>query len=122
MDNDLEVYMSGLNLQGGQYKLMLEKSFEHFCDTFYMDPHENFYEEYQEHTKNPVPWKTCPYPAGPNEVTNFLFEDNGNLLPPYIPGNEKWKIEVRILREGKVLGGYNIYAILRNVNTLLGEG
>ena len=122
MGNDLVVHGAGFNLQGGQYKQMIEKSFEHMCDALYIEVHKSFFERYQEHTTNPVPWKTCPYPAGSNEVNNFLVEDTGNILPPYIPGNEKWKIEARFLREGKTLGGYNIYAILRNLHTSTGEG
>lgn len=122
LGNDMTMHGTGLNLQGGQYKQMIEKDLEHVCDTLYLDVHKSFFERYQGHLKNPVPWKTCPYPAGPNEVTNFLVEDTGNLLPPYVPGNEKWKVEARFLRDGKVLGGYNIYAILRNMNTLINEG
>jgi hypothetical protein len=119
MDNDLALHGSGLNLQGNQYKLMIEKHFDHFCDILYVEQHKSFFERYQNHTKYPVAWKTCPYPEGENEVFNFLVEDTGNLLPPYVPGNEKWKAEARFFREGKVLGGYNIYGILRTMSTLV---
>lgn len=115
----MAVYVAGLNLQGNQYKLMIEKNFDHFCDILYLEAHRSFINRYQNHMKFPVPWRTCPYPEGDNEVTNFLVEDTGNVLPPYVPGNEKWKVEMRFSRQGKVLGGYNLYAILRSMDTIL---
>lgn len=120
MGNDMAVYGAGRNLQGGQYKMMMDRSFDHLCDILYLEQNRVFFENYQAHTKQPVAWKTCPYPAGTNEVKNFLVEDNGNYLPPYVPGGEKWKIEMRFLKNGIVLGGYNMYGILRNLNSLVG--
>lgn len=109
-------------MQGGQYKQMVDKKFTNFCNTLYMEGSKAFFENYQAHTTNPVPWKTCPYPAGSNEVKNFHVEDSELLLPPYIPGGEKWKIEMRFLRKGEILGGYNIFATLRSAESLLESG
>lgn len=55
----------------------------------------------------------------PNEVHNFNVEDNGTL-PPYIPGGEKWRADVRFIQDGVELGGYNLYAIIRSEKKLLG--
>ena len=98
---------------------MIEKSFANFCEALYMDASKSFFEDYQAHTINPVAWKTCPYPAGQNEVKNFYADDRVIVLPPYIPGSEKWKIELRFMREAEVLGGYNIFVSLRTEHTLL---
>lgn len=115
----MAVHLEGQNLQGGQYKKMFEKNYDHFCDIFYAPEHKVYYEDYQSHVTDPVPWNTCPYPSGPGEVTNYLLDGADNILPPYMPGNEKWKLVVRMLRDGKVLGGYDFYVIFRNMKTLI---
>jgi hypothetical protein len=109
----------GLNYQGNQYKKIFDKTFNKVCASLYLEPQKEYFENYQAHTSNPVPWKTCPYPAGSNEVKNFFIEDFDNFLPPYIPGNEKWKIEVRFLRDEVALGGYNLYGLIRSEKSLL---
>lgn len=106
-------------MQGGQYKQMVDKKVTNFCTSLYVEPSKPIFENYQSHTTNPVAWKTCPYPAGSNEVKDFYVEDSELLLPPYIPGGEKWKIEMRFSRKGEVLGGYNLYASLRSEESLL---
>jgi hypothetical protein len=119
---DIDAIGVGLNFQGNQYKKIFDKRLNNFCESLYHDLYRGYFEDYQAHTVNPVEWNTCPYPAGENEVKNFLIEDNGNILPPYIPGSEKWKAELRFLKNGEVLGGYNIYAIIRSETSLLGVG
>lgn len=121
LGEDIDIDGIGLNLQGGQYKQMVEKEFKNFCETLYMEGSKTFFEHYQSHTTNPVAWKTCPYPAGTNEVKNFYVDDRFLLLPPYIPGSEKWKVGMRFSRDGEILGGYNIFALLRNEASLLGN-
>jgi hypothetical protein len=69
-----------------------------------------------------VEWLTWPYPTGKNEIKNYYVTDYGNLLPPYIPGGEKWRIEVRYIKDGEVVGGYEVYGILRNQNSLMNGG
>jgi hypothetical protein len=119
MGDDLDMYGVGLNFQGNQYKKLFDKTLNHFCSTYYIDLYKPYFEDYQSHTTHPVAWKTCPYPAGSNEVRNFMVEDDGKLLPPYIPGNEKWKAEIRFLRNGTALGGFNIYASIRSEESIL---
>lgn len=86
LGDDVAITFAALNLQGGQYKKMFEKDFDHFCSAMYIDAFQLPFEGYQAHNKNPVPWKTCPFPAGSNEVFNYLAMDTESLLPPYIPG------------------------------------
>jgi hypothetical protein len=112
----------GLNFQGNQYKKMFEKDLGLFCDALYQDFFKANYEGFVSRTISKVPWKTCPYPAGPDEVTNWLIDDVGDALPPYIPGGEKWKAEVRFYEKEIVLGGYNLFAIIRNDQSLLKGG
>lgn len=120
LGEDIDVYIAGLNLQGGQYKLIGDKTIENFCAAFYKENLREVVEDYQAHTSNPVAWRTCPYPAGSSEVTNYLVKDTASLFPPYIPGGEKWKVVFMFSRKGVELGGYNIYGILRNNASLLG--
>ena len=45
---------------------------------------------------------------------DWAISDIG-LLPPYIPGNEKWKAGVRYYKAGKLVGGYDTYASLTKI-------
>lgn len=119
LTDDMDVKFLAFNLQGGQYKLMIEKLSKIFCKSLYSIEYKSFFENYQAHTSNPVAYKTCPYPEGSNEVKNYQIIDNGKLFPPHIPGNEKWKIGCRILKGNEVLCGYNIYLMIRTNNSLL---
>lgn len=85
-------------------------------------PHfKSFFEKAHEHATKKVAWKTCPYPKGPNEVKDYLIDNVDALLPPYIPGSEKWKFEMRFFKNNVDQGGYNLYAIIRNEKSLLGN-
>ena len=120
IDNTVDFTASALNFQGGQYKKIGDKSIEKLCESIYDDEYRKDFDAIQAHQKYPVPWKTCPYPAGPNEIFDYFIEDFGSVLPPYIPGSEKWKFEIRLFRENEVLGGYNIFVIIRSEKSLLG--
>jgi len=121
--DELIVVLNALNLQGGQYKQIITKNLGKFCDALYekYPGIEDYFNFFHQHAKVKVPWKTCPYSKGVNDVTNLLVDDIGNMLPPYIPGGEKWKIEVRYFENDVVVGGYNIYATLRSEQSLLGH-
>lgn len=121
LDDSFSGMGTGLNFQGGQYKKIGDKQLDTLCTTLYNETYRVAFEDFQTYQKYPVAWKTCPYPAGPNEIMDFCIEDYGSMLPPYIPGGEKWKLEVRLLKDGKVLGGYNLYLILRTEKSLLGN-
>jgi hypothetical protein len=120
--NNMTMKVFALNFQGNQYKKMFEKDLGPFCDALYQEPYKAQYERFVSHTISKVPWKTCPYPAGPEEITNYMMDDVGDLLPPYIPGGEKWKAEARFYEKEIELGGYNLFAIIRNDESLLKGG
>lgn len=58
LGEDIDVYVSGLNFQGGQYKKIMDKTLEKFCSLFYNENHKKLFEDYQSHTSHPVAWKT----------------------------------------------------------------
>lgn len=120
-DDEYTVNMAALNFQGGSYKKIVEKSFGSFCTNVYNESIREYFENFQNYQKYQVPWKSCPYPDGPNEINDYVVEDYGKLLPPYIPGSEKWKIEVRFSKENETIGGYNLYGIIRTEKSLLGN-
>ena len=96
---------------------MFEKDLGPLCDFLYQPTIEDWFKNLHNHMKVNVPFGTCPYPKGENEITNFLIKDDG-LLPPYVPGNERWKVEVRFARE-KILGGYDVIGLLRTQKSLM---
>jgi len=122
LDDGITMTVNALNLQGGQYKSLFTKNLGKFCEALYQkDFAQTNFADFHAHCKLKVPFETCPYPKGKNEVTNFMVADIGNVLPPYVPGGEKWKIEVRFYKTNdELLGGYNVYAILRSEQSLLG--
>jgi hypothetical protein len=120
--NNMTTKMAALNFQGNQYKKIAEKNFGPFCDVLYQEGVKSNFESFVSRTTTKIPWKTCPFPAGSDEVNNWMMSDLSDMLPPYIPGGEKWKLEVRFL-EGEIeLGGYNLYALVRNDESLLKGG
>lgn len=104
---------TAFNLQGGQYKQMGEKTMGELCKNLYNETYREQFEKFMEHQEYAVPWMTCPWPTGPNEIHNYMMQDYGSYLPPYIPGGEKWRLEVRIMKDNVTLGGYNYYGILK---------
>lgn len=101
---------------------MGEKDLGKCCEALYQDAFETTFNDVFEHARVKVPWKTCPYPKGENELKNYLLKNIQDLLPPYLPGGEKWQIQLRLYKGGEVLGGYNIFALLRNEQSLLAGG
>lgn len=83
------------------------------------ETYHEYWDKFDESQKISVPWASCPYPAGPNEISNLMVQDFASFLPPYIPGGEKWKVEVRFVKDGVEAGGYNAYGILRSEQSIL---
>ena len=107
-------------MQGGQYRKIFGTEGGEICTNAYNETFREYYDKFQAAQTIQVPWKTCPYPDGPNEINNFYVEDYGGLLPAYVPGSEKWKVEVMFYENDTVkVGGYNIYMTLRNEKSLL---
>lgn len=99
---------------------MHEHTMKNFCASIYEPKYRNIFEDYQSHTSNPVKFGQCPYPAGENKVKRFFIRNAEGLLPPYIPGGEKWRIDARFLRKDEEQGGYNFYFALRSLQSLIG--
>lgn len=120
-DDEFDVLVGAFNFHGGQYKKIGDKTFYKFCKTLYLDKFKEPYSRFYDASSFKVPHKTCPFPAGQNEITNLMFSENG-LLPPYVPGGEKWRIDVRFVKNNEILGGLNMYGLLRNEQSLLRGG
>ena len=118
LDDENDVKVEAYNFQGGQYKKMGDKKLDNFCKSLYQEAVEKPFSQFYEASSFKIPFNTCPFPAGENEVNNLIVDDNG-MLPPYIPGGEKWRLDVRYLKQDKVLGGFNVYAMIRNEQSLL---
>ena len=121
LDDDIDMKIEAFNFQGGQYKKIGEKRFDKFCASVYDDMTEKQFAKFYAASTLKVPFGTCPFPAGESEITNLMVDDDG-ILPPYIPGGEKWRADVRFLKKTKILGGFNVYALIRNEQSLLKGG
>lgn len=122
MGDDVIIKFFLLNLQGNQYKRMFEKDVGKYCEAMYKDQFEEVFNYVQGHFKKVISWKTCPYPKGVNEVINLNIDDQQHYLPPYIPGSEKWQIQLRVYKDEVELGGYNVFAIVRTEKSLINGG
>ena len=118
LDDDIDIFVEALNFQGGQYKKIFDKRVNKFCTTLYTKTFKEVFDNYYEASLVKTPFGTCPFPAMKNVVTNFLISEDG-MLPPYIPGGEKWKIHMRFIKDSEILGGYNLYILLRNEQTMI---
>lgn len=118
LDDGIDITVEAFNFQGGQYKKMADKLLNKFCESAYEERTKDGYSQFFEASTVKIPFGTCPYPAGKNELNNFMIDENG-VLPAYVPGGEKWKVDVRFLKGGKILGGYNAYVLVRSEQSLL---
>lgn len=122
LSDEITMHITALNFQGNQYKMMFEKGLGKFCEALYVDSMKEAYEDVHTYFSTNVPWKTCPYPKGPNEIHDYATSDLSYLTPPYVPGGEKWQFQVRFLKDDQIFGGYNVYGLLRNEQSLLNGG
>ena len=84
IDDKFSAVSAAFNLQGGQYKKLGEKRVDKLCETLYDgDQYEEMYNDFQVTSDKPIPFRTCPYPAGTYEITNLFIEDKGRL-PAYV--------------------------------------
>jgi Protein of unknown function (DUF1091) len=112
--NEMNFHASAYNLQGGQYKLMIEKDLGNVCDFLYSEGHKHVYEDLMSHVEPSIPFNTCPYPRGHITVKNYLMKG----IPPYVPGSEKWKGILEVRLNEKILGGWIFYATLINYDNI----
>jgi hypothetical protein len=108
-----------MNMQGGQYRRLFERTADDICTKGYNETFRPYFDDFQAVSTPKVTWKTCPYPKGDYDLKNYMIEDHGNLLPPYLPGNERWQIQLRYFKGDKPYGGANVYATLRSEKSLL---
>lgn len=121
IDDDIDMTVEAYNLQGGQYKKIVDRKLEKFCQTLYVDTFKGQYARFYEASTVKIPFGTCPYPAGDNEMINMMITDEGQL-PAYIPGSEKWRVDIRFLKKEEILGGYNVYGLIRSEQSLMAGG
>lgn len=104
LDDKLQVRARILNYLGNQYKMIAEKNLGNFCEAVYSSlKFKPIFIDYQNHCTVNVPWKSCPYPKGRNEVKEFHLSDLDDYLPPYLSGSEKWQIQMRFMKDGEEL-------------------
>ena len=118
IDNSYDVLIEAFNFQGGQYKKFGDRKLEKFCKSLYIEPVKNTYAKFYGASSVKVPFGTCPFPAMDNVISNLMISDNG-MLPPYLPGGEKWRVSFNFFKNGEVMGGYNLDVLLRNQQTLM---
>lgn len=90
LDDSVDILVEAFNFQGGQYKKIAERKLEKLCKVLYQETIRKSYEDAKKYAHVKIPFGTCPYPAGRNGFTNLMMYDDGSLLPPYMPGGEKW--------------------------------
>jgi hypothetical protein len=106
-------------MQGGEYRKIFERRVDELCKTGYNETFKPYFEDFQAVQTPPVPWKACPYPKGVYEMKNYHIEDYGGLIPPYVPGGEKWQMQVRYILDSEFIGGFNAFLTLRSEKSLL---
>lgn len=100
--------------------MIAEKKLGKFCEAlFSTDSLKLAYADFHDHCIVNVPWKSCPYPKGRNEVKGFYIQDLDQNLPPYLPGGEKWQFQIRYLKDEEEIGGYNFFVLVRSEKSLL---
>ena len=121
--NDITLHCYGYNFQGGQYKLMVEKHLGQLCDFFFNEMHKEVWEDVMNHSDKFIPGKTCPFPAGLYTIRNYMLKGLVEMIPPYVPGSEKWKGVAEYRLNETVLGGMTFYFTLindKNMGILVG--
>ena len=122
MGDDIIMIVEAHNFQSGQYKKMGEKLMDQgLCKALYVDAFKSEYMKFYDASSVKIPFGTCPYPSVNNTLTNLMFSDPG-LMPPYIPGGEKWRIDLKYFLNDEFLGGYRIFGLVRNERSLLQGG
>ena len=93
---------------GNQYKMIVAKDLGPACSAMW-DP-------FTEHdvrlalklSNFSYPYGTCPMQPGTYSIRNYTPDGKTDYLPPYIPGNERWKIRVYYCGHVKqLLYGFN---------------
>ena len=103
LDDTITVQVAALNYQGNQFKQMFEKELGKLCEVLYVDDFQSVFENLHENSKVKIPWKTCPYPKGPNEIYDYTLAELEKMLPPYVPGSENGNFKFAFFEVKKFL-------------------
>lgn len=61
---------------------------------------------------------TCPIPAQVIQINDYTPSDSGDIIPSYMPGNERWRLDTWIMKDNEKISGVRLYAILRDQQKL----
>ncbi|KAG5680644.1 hypothetical protein PVAND_010138 [Polypedilum vanderplanki] len=124
IDNSLRLGFKAYNMNGGQYKLMFGRLLGSACDQLYEDSMRITLEEFFVTTNlTQWSWGMCPIEGTTGVVKNYAPTTIGDHIPAYVPGSEKWKVELYFAEnESNILGGVIVYASLRTNLSLINYG
>lgn len=114
IDNSIIVSFEAFNFVAGQYKKIFGRPLGGLCDRLYDEAFSEVTKNFWGHINSSVPFGTCPLPADYLFLKDWSPSDLGEYLPPYIPGEERWKVNVWYTKNEKVIGGFTTYAIIRD--------
>jgi hypothetical protein len=115
VNNSITVSFESCNLSGGQYKKIFGHNIGGACDVAYEKHVEPEVRRYWKHYTNiSFPYGTCPFTPEFFKVTEYHPKDFGDWLPPYLPGNERWRVTTWLHAGDKTLFGIRVYAIIRD--------
>lgn len=123
ISDDHSLQVSLFNFDAGQYKkYFIEKNFTNLCTSFTEDDlMKDAVKDIVDHLDSKIELGKCPWPAGEINVKNYFPEDS--FLPPYISmASEKWRVEARFYKGADFQGGFIVYCLLRNDETLMNLG
>ena len=84
------------------------------CDCTYEKSSEKSVKSALAKSNSTTPYGTCPIPPQVVNVMDYAPVDEGNFLPEYIPGNERWRVDVWLSKDDVKVTGMRIYAIIRD--------
>lgn len=119
LDNSVILSFEAFNLSGGQYKKLFGRTVGPTCDVLYEESLKKTVSYFFSKTNMTITHGVCPIEAQVIEINNWTPDDLGDYLPPYVPGNERWRLDVYLSKNGEVLGGNTYYAILRDAQKLI---
>lgn len=114
VDNSVILSFEAFNFDAGQYKKIFGRTLGGFCDIIYDPSFKDVTQDFWNHINISVPYGSCPLPSQVLYVNDHPLKDLGEYLPPYIPGGERWKVNLWFSKNEKIIGGLTEYAIIRD--------
>lgn len=119
LDDSFILSFEAFNFAGGQYKKIFGRSVGPFCELLYEQHVEKEVRRWFAHTNISVPYGTCPLPPQFIYTNDWSPKDAGDYIPPYVPGNERWKVTLWLSKNEETISGFTIYGILRDNQKLI---